>query len=166
MVSEYNQIGVIVKDLSSSQLNYYLLKNGNKWIENAKNDIIVFAQSIVRPLILPKFSVMNCVEICGFHGSLVATTLETAALMLNVATTTKRYLYCNDMEYLRGQFRNYAMAAQIYRNPRLELICRGRDHAIAIENCFNRPVKYCMEDFNFDQLLEIIKDNNENKNRV
>jgi len=150
------QVSFIVKDLAPSQQSYYLVQNLNGWLTNPNNDSILFYQNLVRPLVIPKCSALNCAEIIGYGKTLVATTLETALIMLNSATTTDRWFYVQDLEYLRDAHRNYEMAVKVYRSPRLKLITRSEDHRIALEKCFNCEVAGVVENYDFNKLMEIL----------
>lgn len=155
------QLGFLVNNLSASQLSYYLLKGLNKWAEDPNNDPTIYVMQVERPIIVPKLSIMNLAEVAGMRGTAIATDIETAGVMLDCATTTSRFLYIWDTEWLRGPQRIYENHAKVIRNPRLKLLCRSIDHKIAVENCFNVKVAGIVDDFNLEQLLEIIQNGQE-----
>jgi hypothetical protein len=150
-------IGVMVDSLAASQLCYYFIDNTNKFLAaNPKASVFAFYEELSYPCIFPEFSFMQIFEAWGFNGTLIATNLTSAAKLCRFTATDKKFFYVWDLEWTRHGQREFAGLETVYRNSSLRLIARSNDHARVIENCWNTKVHGVVNNFDYNQLLEII----------
>lgn len=150
-------LNFVVSDLSSSQQNYFLIRNLNMLTELLPQvNVQVFCENLSRFCLRPKFAIMNVAEAWGQTGPFVATNLSTAAKTITYPFASKKLFYIWDLEWLRGSNKNYNNYAPIYLHPSLELVCRSSEHKDLTEVAFNREVKHIVDNFDMKQLLEIV----------
>ena len=163
-----NKTGVMLGDLGASQLSFNVVNKLNEECEKSNDDFVVFVENISNHIIPPNFAIMGVNEIWSFDGILIATSASTSLHMAKSASPAKKFFYVWDLEWMRrnttkARFGNLGYSPYApYISPHLELICRSRHHADIIENNFNRKVKYIVDDFNIEQIMEIT--NNEQVN--
>lgn len=132
--------GVLVRDLSSSELAFRLLGHARR------RPLAFFQEQPLLPVVEPAGPVLGTADAWGYRGPLVATTLGTAARLAAFPAPAARVFYVWDLEWLRlGAFPHAAVAA-VYRDPRLALVCRHQDHRAAVEAAWARPVAGVVED--------------------
>ena len=103
----------------------------------------------------PFFSCMNISFFSNFKGDAIATSIETANLLLKTNNSCNRYLYLWDMEWLRNPLAFETMS-EIMNDERIKLIARSDSHKDLIENFCNREVIGIVDDWNVDQLQELL----------
>lgn len=101
----------------------------------------------------------NISESWGFSGVLVATSLTSAAKLTTYPCSQDKYFYVWNPEWMMGNNRPHSYFKSIYSNPQLKLIARNELYKKAIENCWNHLVTGCLDDFNLDELINIIENN-------
>ena len=122
------QIGIIVDDLSASQLSYYLIKNINEFLEDSLDDFVVF-----------------------FENS-ISNTLS----MLKSFSPERKIFYVWDLEWLRQHGKEFENTVKAFTDNNVTLVARSKEHALAIENYCNIKIKHIVEDFNIKKLIRII----------
>lgn len=149
-----NKIGILVNNLGLAQSNWYLIQNINRMLgERFDIDVMVFYEEPHRPCAPTNFALMQMVEAWGYDGSVVATTLSTAAKALSFPGTVKKWFYIWDLEWVHMRLKDYAMLQSIYANTSLQLLARSDEHARVIQDCWNRPVSGIVEDFNMKKMV-------------
>lgn len=154
------QLNFLVNDLSASQLSFFLTKEINDLadrLETSHIDCIVFYENLAQLSIAPNFAVMQMAEAWAQSQPIVATSLSTAAKLIDFPATRRKFFYVWDLEWLRGQRRIYNWYSPIYTNPELSLIARSEEHARIIRNCFNREVCGIVENFKLGDMINVIK---------
>src|SRR5207302_338668 len=131
------KIGVAVRDLGPSQLNYSLVRQANALLAvNPTLDLTVFYEHHVRPCLPLAFASMLIQEMWSYDGPVVATTLSTAEKALRCPGPPRVLFYQWDLDWLRlGPFR-HGRLAQFYREPRLTPLVRCIDHSLAFEQAW------------------------------
>ena len=147
-----NKLNILVSELGPSQKNYYLIKNIN---ERKEVNVNVFTENLSRFCLRANFAVMNIAEAWAQSGLFVATNLSTASKLINQPLASAKIFYIWDLEFIRGDNRLYDNYAPVYLHKELELACRSKEHAELVENAFNKKVKYIVDNFDINQLLEI-----------
>jgi hypothetical protein len=151
-------INFLVTDLGASQQNYYLINNINKIHDEIVDlNINIFSENLSRFCLPVKFSVMSVAEAWAQEGPFVSTNFSTTSKLIKYPRASHKLFYIWDLEFLRGEGRIYDIYAPIYLNKEIELICRSEDHKKIVENTFNRNVKYIVENFDIEKILDIIK---------
>ena len=153
------QIGIIVDDLSASQLSYYLIKNINEYLEDSLDDFVVFFENAMSSIIAPEFSVMAINEIWNFEGVLVSTSISSTLSMLKSSSPERKIFYVWDLEWLRQHGKEFENTIKAFASNDITLIARSKEHALAIENYCNVKTEHIIEDFNIKKLMRTI--NNE-----
>ena len=148
------QIGIMLSNLGSSQLAFYAIQHANKLAAENKADVALFYDTLVKPIIRPQTSIMNCVEVYDFPGLKIATQLHHASCLINVIFPGTIVYYVWDLEWLRGNT-DYMRNMNILRNERLKLVARSESHAKNIENYCNKSVVAIVEDVNLEQFLTL-----------
>tara|TARA_R100001244_G_C5155104_1_gene130262 strand:+ start:311 stop:787 length:477 start_codon:yes stop_codon:yes gene_type:complete len=150
------QIGIIVDDLSASQLSYYLIKNINEFLQDGLDDFVVFFENATSSIIAPEFSVMAINEIWNFEGVLVSTSISNTLSMLKSFSPERKIFYVWDLEWLRQHGKEFENTVKAFTDNSITLIARSKEHALAIENYCNIKIEHVMENFNIKKLIRII----------
>ena len=154
------KIGLILENTSSSQLAFFAISNMNKFAsDNYEDDLVLFFENAVPHVIQPSFACMNSSEIWNFDGVLVSTSVSNTLLSVSAIAPKKRYFYVWDLEWTRPRGKNYEYNISAYSDKDVSLIARSDDHAKAIKNYCNRDVCGIVSNFNLNQLMDVI--NNE-----
>lgn len=151
-----NKIGVMVGDLGASQLSYNVVKKLNDQCKNSKDDFVAFIENITNFVVQPAFAVLGVNEIWSFDGVLIATSVSTASHMIKAVNPSQKYFYVWDLEWMRPHGHDFQYNVKAFNDPSIQLIARSHDHALAIKNYCNRDVAGIVDDFNIDQLYEVI----------
>ncbi len=151
-----NKIGVMLGDLGASQLSYNIVTNLNEECAKSKSDFVAFIENITNHIIPPNFAVMGINEIWSFDGTLIATSASTALHLSKSANPANKFFYVWDLEWMRPHGKDFQYMVTAFNNPQVKLIARSSEHALAIKNYCNRDVSGVVEDFNIQQLYEVI----------
>lgn len=150
-----NKLGICINNLGPSQLNYFLIKSINEYLDsNINTDIIAFYENIQPKCIPTKFALMNIIEAWDYSGTLIATDLSTASKIAKFPSVTRKIFYIWDLEWIRLRQKQFEELRSIYGNPELELVTRSVDYKKIIENCWNVEVKYTIENFEIETLIK------------
>ena len=150
------QIGIVLEELSASQLSYYAVNEINRYSEDSDLDFVMFFENSTPSIVQPQFATMAVNELWAFNGVGISTSVSTALSLLKSHSVKKKYFYVWDLEWTMQSGRDYDYNIKAFINPELELIARSKDHALAIENYCNRPVKHVVSNFNMKKLMEVI----------
>ena len=132
------QIGIIVDDLSASQLSYYLIKNINEFLEDSLDDFVVFFENATSSIVAPEFSISNTLS------------------MLKSFSPERKIFYVWDLEWLRQHGKEFENTVKAFTDNNVTLVARSKEHALAIENYCNIKIEHIMENFNIKKLIRII----------
>jgi hypothetical protein len=148
---------VLVNNLGSSQLSFFLIKEINDLPELRPGiDGIVFYENLSSACLPTNFATMNISECWSHSGTTVATSLSTAK-KLSSFPSQKKLFYVWDLEWIRNNnTKSYEEYIAVYTDESIELIARSKSHKEAIENAFNRNVNHVIPDFNLAKILEVI----------
>ena len=148
------KIGVLINNLGPSQLAYYLIKNGNKFVKNGDKDLIAFFYEIVPECMRPNFSLMNLSEAYNYNGILVATDANSASRIIEFPGTTNRFFYVWDLEWVRFPNKQFEDLSIIYNNDKLPLIARSKTHYDLLKKIWKEPIGIC-ENAKIEDLYKI-----------
>lgn len=151
-----SKVGLLVEELSASQLSFNMIKNTNEYIENSNVDFVAFFENYTSIFIPMSFASMCVNEIWSFDGTLVATSASTAMSISKTFSSEKKFFYVWDLEWIRKKDESFESMVQAFSLNNVELIARSEDHAKAIKNYSNRDVCGIVENFNIEQLIRII----------
>jgi hypothetical protein len=134
------KIGVMVKDLRPSTMNYGLISLGNRLVKSSDYDVSVFCQDWRTPPEVPIFSVLQYRNIWGFDGTLVGTDIDSIRYMKNIPNVCKKILYIWDI-YEHTKLTSVSEIRAIYNDPKVTLVSRSIEYARIIGENFNRNVE-------------------------
>jgi hypothetical protein len=153
------KLGIALDNLGPSQLAHRLLAGVETILKDRTDlDVVLFYENLARPCLTPCCACMQLPEAFRFDGTMVATSLSTAAKVLRFPGPRRRLFLAWDLEWLRrpGDFVAYQ---SLYGHPALELLGRGPDQAQVLRQAFNRPVVAVTDDSSLlGQLLTIAGD--------
>ena len=148
-----NQLGILVNDMLPSELFYYVQKGLTKAIsDNYIKDATILYINQSSIMCHPKFSVCHVVELCGFKGDCIATSITGLMKLLKAVISGQKYYYIDNLEWLHLPAMNASQLMSIFRQPSIKYICRSETHARLIENNFNRRPDYIIEDFDLSPI--------------
>ena len=147
-------ISAFVKDLAVSQKSFYLIKEFNKCLNDTDISTSVFVERPAIPPIPTHFSCKNISFLSGYHGIVIATTIDGADIILKASNASSKYLYLWDMEWLETPL-FFETAMRILRDDRLKIIARSQSHAELIQNFCNKSPVGIVSDWNIQELLAI-----------
>ena len=87
------KVGVVVDDLSASQLSYHIIKNINKQVEESDTDFVAFFQNSTASMLPMHFSSMCINEIWSFDGVAIATSVSTVLSISKTFSPKQKYFY-------------------------------------------------------------------------
>ena len=154
------KIAAIINDLGPSQKAFYLIKEFNRLCANAKMSCTAFVNTCSAYVTKPLFSCMSIAFFSDFNGVAIATTVEEANSLLQSSNNSDKYLYLWDLAWTEHPV-NHDAFCNILRDPRLKIIARSESHAKTIENFCNKKVVGIVDDWNAEQLLQIVGAKNE-----
>lgn len=154
------KLGIILDHLGPAQLPFCFINAANDFLEKNSQgiDVVAFVQNLTPLSAQPNFARMNTAEAFDYNGHLIATNLKQAWSAIKFPGTRQKYLYVWDLEWVRGQNKNFPFLSDVYQNPAIELIARSKPHKDIIELCWNRPVLGIVEDGRLDQFYDLLKD--------
>lgn len=148
-----NKIGLLLPDLSPTQLAYFAVRRANDRAQRAPLlDVTLFVERAVPPCVKPATAVMPAHEVWAFDGPVVATTWQTARLLLECPRPYPKAFYVWDLEWLRMGVFPFEVVSPVYLHGELRLIARSHSHAWAIQAAWDREC-VVSEDFDLEPIL-------------
>lgn len=148
-----SRVSFLVNNIGASQLSYFLINE----INHSDVDAIVYYETMHRQMLTHKFATMQMVEAWNQNVPAIATSLSTAHKLLNFPGPPLKFYYVWDLEWQRPHNPHYELYHTAMLNPNMELIARCKNHKDALENCFNREVRYIVNDFNMKEIEDVIR---------
>lgn len=160
-MNKIKRIGFLFKDLAPNQLVYQVIKSGNELLKTTDHyDLCVFYRNFSVSVLEANFATMTAYEAFNYSGIMVATDLQSASNIVKWPgpNQNKMYFYVNDLEWIRFRDRMpYEDLANIYMNPKLNLIARSDTHKEIIESVW-RPVTAVVENGNVFDFVKVVFD--------
>jgi hypothetical protein len=112
-------IAILLEDFGGKDLVAELLEEAHALLQE-KNDICIvgFVQNIAFQYFPPKFAILHISELLSFYGSALATSLDTAEILLK-CHQTKKYFYSP------AHLWPHQKAKYIYSNHNLKLLTKN-----------------------------------------
>lgn len=112
-------IAILLEDFGEREIVAELVQETHTLLQE-KNDVCIvgFVQNIAFQYFPPKFAVLHISELLSFRGSALATSLETAEILLKCAQT-KKYFYSPTHLW------PHPKAEYIYSSPDLKLLTKS-----------------------------------------
>ena len=142
-------IAAILHDLGPSQKSFYMIKEFNKLAALKNFSVSAFYSRPAMPVTQPFFSCRN----------IVATSLPDADILLKSHNNAKKYLYLWDIEWLISPM-SFSAASDVLLDERLNIITRSKSHASVIENFCNKKIVGIVDNWNLNQLLNLLTEEN------
>ena len=153
------KIATLINNIGPGQKSFYLIKEFNQLSKTTDNECAVFLEIIGVPVTKPLFPCFSVAFFAEYNGIAIATTLEEASIMLKTSNNADKYLYLWDIEWL-DKVINHKNACKILRDDRLKIIARSESHAKTIENYCNIKPIGVVDDWNRNQLKELLESQN------
>jgi hypothetical protein len=138
--------GIILDHIYASQIAYESITALNKLVDK-DNDIAIFVKNNSPSYIPTKFGIFGLHSIHNIvAGTIIATDLDSAEVLINSQTTANKIFYVWDLEWLHNQQKkNFLQNVNIYRN--IEIVTRSKSYSDAINNyCNIRPKVLSIEE--------------------
>ncbi len=148
-------ISAFMESLGPSQNAFYLIKEWNKAQEDTALSLGVFVNAHSLPVSTCMFSYKLSAFLSSYNGVLISTTIKNAAISLKTPTKMSRYLYLWDFGWTKGKS-SYASICEVLRNDKIKIIARSQEHADMIENFCNKKPVGIVDNWNIDQIKDII----------
>ena len=148
-------IGIVVPHLGSSQISFYAIKEINKLVQqNYPDDLVLFFEQIINPVIQPQCATMCINELMSFKGILITTTIDNTIMSIarNTRKNNRIIFFVWDLEWTRPNKNIYLYNYRAF-NESDKIVARSENHARAIENYCNRPVGRIVEEFNIEEIV-------------
>lgn len=148
-------VGFVIKDLGPNQLSYTCITNLNKWLdENYGIDPVLFFEEIAVPCIEPKCARYNIYDTSNYSGTLICTYIDALSNTKN-AVTSRKIFYVYDLPSLMKDERFF----KLLNDNKILKIFRCQDYFDKIAKLGFKLKPYIVDDFNINQILQVIKEN-------
>jgi hypothetical protein len=152
------KIGIVLKNLGIDQTSFLAISYCNSILVNGiEKDLSLFYTQYVTPVVRPLVAQFTIDKVYDFMGTLIATDIYTASLILN--TKARKVLFINDLEWINKPS-NFLANINILKNPDFTLVCRSKSHADVIQNYCGRTAQI-VDNFNLIKIMEILNDKRE-----
>jgi hypothetical protein len=131
------RLGVLVKDLSVSELNWKLLASAQRLSLENRASITFFCEDRPAPCRVPAAPCVAAIDAWAYDGPVVATSLETARKLLGLPGPRKRLYYLWDLAWLRPPTLHHADYRRVHTG--LPLAARTADMAAAVTRAWGVP---------------------------
>ena len=149
------RIAAILSNLGPSQNSFYLIKEFNKLVKDVKYAPVCFYNNLSPPVVKSFFSCMNISYYSTYYGYTIASSVETANLMLKTHNSSEKIFYVWDLEWLRKPIA-FNDVVSIMRDERITLVARSEHHKDLIEKYANKEVAGIVDNWNMKQFEEIL----------
>lgn len=129
------KISFLIDNIEQSELLYDISQFVNK--SNNEHDIIIFFKNHGVPYRTPSCPQMNICDLYGYGGSAIATSIDTARILINAVGPQEKIFYPYDVEWLSFPTFSYGQLNSIFNSKDLLKFCRSESHKKAIENSFD-----------------------------
>lgn len=143
------QLGIIVEHLGASQLSYLVTSQVNQFGGT------IFEKVRVPPIQPVKGCVLPIHQITKFKDVLIATDLDSARYLINLASPTRKLFYPWTMEWLKHG-NNYIETVKVFTDPLIEVIAKSESYAAQIR-LMNREPSAIIQELNFDNIRAYCK---------
>lgn len=156
----FKQVGIVLNDLTGSQVAYLAIARSNKWLkDNLGANISVFYEDAGYPCITPEFARFNIRDTVFFTGDLICTSFKNVLATKNAACS-KRYYYINDLEWTRSWFQfNKQQFEEVMLDDNIVKFTRCKDYYNLLTKNGIKVHPTIVQDFDIDQIMEVIRGN-------
>lgn len=149
-------ISAFMESLGPSQNAFYLIKEWNKAIDDTQLSLSAFVNAHSVPFQTCLFSYKLSSFLSSYEGVLISTSIKNAAISIKAPTRMDRYLYLWDLNWLRKPT-SYNAMYEVLSNDKIKLLARSEEHADMIENFCNKKTVGIVDNWNVDQIREIVE---------
>lgn len=134
MQKDFNNIGIAIPHLGSSQISYEAIA-----LANQLNNAVIFFEQLIAACVPVKCASMCLSEMAAFNGILITTNVENTLMASEIINRnqTRLIFYVWDLEWLRPNKNNYLYNLQAYHTPDV-LVVRHPEHVAPLANYCNR----------------------------
>ncbi len=159
------RLAVLVNNFAASPMNFSLIKCLNELATEYWDQVspVGLYEELKHPCEKPEFPTMQLFEGWGYSGSIIATSLSTAAKLINFPATNKKYFYVYDHEWCFFEQKDlikkkFSVLQGVYAHPELKLIVRNENSRRLVENNWGAKTFKIVEDFGMADLLSILEE--------
>lgn len=149
-------ISAFMESLGPSQNAFYLIKEWNNAIDDTRLSLSAFVNAHSVPCQTCWFSYKLSSFLSSYEGVLISTSIKNAAISIKAPTRMDRYLYLWDLNWLRKPT-SYNAMYEVLSNDKIKLLARSEEHADMIENFCNKKTVGIVDNWNVDQIREIVE---------
>jgi len=149
-------IAAVIEHLGPSQKSFYLIKEFNRALNYQEICVSAFFEKSTVPVVPTMFSCKNVSFISGYHHNAISTTLGEADILLKSSNNSRKFLYLWDLEWLYTP-KKYSDVCKILLDDRLSILARSESHANLIENFCNKKVIGVIDNWNLNQIIDILE---------
>jgi hypothetical protein len=159
-LSKIKKLGFVISHLTVNQLSYQLISNANRLLgERDDVDVSIFFANDGPRVVQPRFACYCLFEAFGYNGHTIATSIQTASRVLSYPGPNRNQLwwYMWDLDWLRlpAESRQYEQLAQLYMNPKFNLVVRSADHFNIVKSVWREPASI-IEDANIEEFAQLV----------
>lgn len=160
------KIASIVDSTALSQSIFYMNKTFNRLAEDSISPFCFYV-NLSTQAIKSQFSTLNCYYAPHYSGGpILATSLSTLAILINLNIKADKYFYCWDLEWLyleNPEAINYSDNIGLLNNAYITIVARSKSHAELIENYTNRTVNHIISDWDYEGIKGLCYGKSENE---
>lgn len=149
----------LVQNIGSSQVNHNIIEFLNRYTQDGEHALLFFEHVHRHPQRL-LFASMNMLSAINYGGMYITADALTLEYALKFPCKKKILFYIWDFEWMQS-VQPYRDWKDVYCHPDVVRIARTEHYKDVIEGCFNTTVKYVCEDFDYEQMKNIIKQEDE-----
>lgn len=152
------QAGILIDRMNLSQLGVKLSVALNEIeVDYTDLDVILFNGTQETLPTIARFALMQQCEAWDLAAPVMATSLNTAQMLLKMPCPTRKYFYVYNLEWIYLQNTPpYSALQSVYQNDDIELIARSDSHYDVLKRCWKEPIA-TIEDFDYKQLAQILQ---------
>ena len=150
-------IGIILNNLSFSELNYKVVSEINRYVETTTDGVSILCDNISNRLIEPNCAVVDTALAPSItEGVLIAFDLSGALTLRRAYCPAKKLLFVWNLEWVYSNL-GYNTLYDTLTDENIELITRNEAYSRVIENAVGRRPKFLLEDFTMEKIYEICR---------
>lgn len=126
-------VAVCLPSLEASQLTLIAVAALKRYMLDTGNQGVMFYENLAPISFTTSFPLMQMADCFSFDGTAVATTLATAAKLINCPSPERKLFYVHDLEWTHLNRKSYDYLQFLYGHPDLELVARSESHRKLLE---------------------------------
>jgi len=147
---------ICVENLSYSPFNYEAISDVNRITEKSIEEICFASLDHTHPFMQLNTAIFSSNAIDSSRdGVIIASTINTANVILSCASSSVKLLYLYDLEWM-FQPVSYDYMYNILTNKNLRLVLRSEDHIDPVFNLCKREPEAIVPEFNLEEIWNLL----------